>query len=172
MREALAMPFGWILSGLYSFTDSYLLSIIILTVIVRLLLLPASISQQKNSAKQVRLNSKVNKIKQKYAGNQQKIQEETQALYQREGFGAANMGCMPLMVQMIVMIGLYEVMYTPIKNVLQFSATKITAIQDALGLVITKQNERRIQLDILAKLTSPDALDGVKGINASDVQEL
>ena len=55
---------------------------------------------------------------------------------------------------------------------LQFSATKITAIQDALGLVITKQNERRIQLDILAKLTSPDALDGVKGINASDVQEL
>jgi YidC/Oxa1 family membrane protein insertase len=134
--------------------------------------LPASISQQKNSAKQVRLNSKVNKIKQKYAGNQQKIQEETQALYQREGFGAANMGCMPLMVQMIVMIGLYEVMYTPIKNVLQFSATKITAIQDALGLVITKQNERRIQLDILAKLTSPDALDGVKGINASDVQEL
>ena len=75
MREALAMPFGWILSGLYSFTDSYLLSIIALTLIVRLLLLPASISQQKNSAKQVRLNSKVNKIKQKYAGNQQKIQE-------------------------------------------------------------------------------------------------
>lgn len=172
MRDILAIPFGAILSGLYSLTDSYLLSIIVLTLIVRLALLPASISQQKNSAKQVRLNSKVNKIKQKYAGNQQKIQEETQALYQREGFGAANMGCMPLIVQMLVMFGLYEVMYTPIKNVLRFSVTKITAIQNALSIVETKENARRIQLDILAKLTSPDALDGVKGVNASDVQEL
>ena len=172
MREFLAMPFGWVLSGLYTLTDSYLLSIIVLTLIVRLALLPASISQQKNSAKQVRLNSKVNKIKQKYAGNQQKIQEETQALYQREGFGAANMGCMPLMVQMIVMIGLYEVMYTPITNVLRFASTKVTAIQNALNIIVTEKNARRIQLDVLAKLTSPDALEGVKGVNASDIEEL
>ena len=168
----LAIPFGWVLSGLYSLTDSYLLSLIILTLAVRLALLPASISQQKNSAKQVRLNTKVNKIKQKYAGNQQKIQEETQALYQREGFGAANMGCAPLIVQMLVTFGLYEVMYTPIKNVLQFSATKITALQEALNIVATKQNERKIQLDILAKLTSPDALEGVKGVTATDIEEL
>lgn len=172
MRDFLAIPFGYVLSGLYSLTDSYLLSLIILTVVVRLLLLPASISQQKNSAKQVRLNTKVNKIKQKYAGNQQKIQEETQALYQREGFGAANMGCAPLIVTMLVTFGLYEVMYTPIKNVLQFSATKITAIQEALNIVVTKQNERKVQLDILAKLTSPDALEGVKGVNATDIEEL
>ncbi len=172
MRDILAIPFGWILSGLYSLTDSYLLSIIVLTLIVRLALLPASISQQKNSAKQVRLNSKVNKIRQKYAGNQQKIQEETQALYQREGFGAANMGCMPLIVTMLVTFGLYEVMYTPIKNVLRFSVTKITAIQNALSIVETKENARRIQLDILAKLTSPDSLEGVKGVNATDIEEL
>ncbi|MBO5064533.1 MAG: YidC/Oxa1 family membrane protein insertase [Clostridia bacterium] len=172
MRDFLAIPFGWILSGLYTLTDSYLLSIIVLTLVVRLALLPASISQQKNSAKQVRLNTKVNKIKQKYAGNQQKIQEETQALYQREGFGAANMGCMPLIVQMLVMLGLYEVMYTPIKNVLRFSAEKITAIQNAMSIVETKENARRIQLDILAKLASPDALEGVKGVNTNDIEEL
>lgn len=172
MRDFLAIPFGWILSGLYTLTDSYLLSIIVLTLVVRLALLPASISQQKNSAKQVRLNTKVNKIKQKYAGNQQKIQEETQALYQREGFGAANMGCMPLIVQMLVMLGLYEVMYTPIKNVLRFSAEKITAIQNAMSIVETKENARRIQLDILAKLASPDALEGVKGVNTNDIKEL
>ena len=109
IRDILAIPFGFALSLFYNLTDSYILAIILLTVIIRCALLPASISQQKNSAKQVRLQTKVNKIKQKYAGNQQKIQEETQALYQREGFGAANMGCAPLMIQMIVMIGLYEV---------------------------------------------------------------
>lgn len=172
MGELLAKPFGLILSGLYGLTDSYLLSIVILTVFVRLLLLPASISQQKNSAKQVRLNAKVNKIRQKYAGNQQKIQEETQALYQREGFGAANMGCMPLIVQLIVMMGLYEVMYTPLTNVINLASTKVQALQDALGVVATKSNSRRIQLDILAKMTSEDSVAGVKGITEQDIDEL
>ncbi len=172
MGELLAKPFGLILSGLYGLTDSYLLSIIILTVFVRLLLLPASISQQKNSAKQVRLNAKVNKIKQKYAGNQQKIQEETQALYQREGFGAANMGCMPLIVQLIVMMGLYEVMYTPLTNVINLAAPKVEALKEALGVVATKNNARRIELDVLAKLTSEDSVAGVKEISKQDLDAI
>ena len=69
MRDTLAIPFGWVLSGLYGLTDSYVLSILLLTIVVRLLLLPASISQQKNQAKQVRLNTKVNKIKTKSIKN-------------------------------------------------------------------------------------------------------
>ena len=87
MRGILALPFGWALSGLYELTDSYLLSIVLLTFVVRLLLLPASVSQQKNSAKQVRLNTKVNKIKQKYAGNQQKIQDYEDNIERIDGSG-------------------------------------------------------------------------------------
>ncbi len=171
MREFLAMPFGWALSGLYELTDSYLLSIVLLTLVVRLLLLPASVSQQKNSAKQVRLNSKVNKIKQKYAGNQQKIQEETQALYQREGFGAANMGCAPMFVQLFVMLGLYEVIYSPITHVLRFSQEKVTALQNTLEVVVkNSKNSRGVELQILNKLT--DTFKGAEGISATDVEEL
>ena len=155
MREFLAIPFGWALSGLYSLTDSYLLSIFLLTFIVRLLLLPSSIKQQKNSAKQVRLNAKVNKIKQKYAGNQQKIQEETQALYQREGFGAANMGCSSLVIQMIVMIGLYGVIYKPLTGVLRFSTGTVEKLKTALGVVAEAGKNSRAstmyELEILNK---------------------
>ncbi len=136
MREILAVPFGWVLSFFYGMTENYLLSIIILTIIVRIALLPAAIKQQKNSAKQVRLNAKVNKIKQKYAGNQQKIQEETQALYQREGFGAANMGCSNLIIQMAVMIGLYGVIYTPITSVLKFSKSVVGELTEAFSKII------------------------------------
>lgn len=157
MRDFLAIPFGWVLSAFYALTDNYVLSILLLTIIVRLLLLPTSISQQKNSAKQVRLNTKINKIKQKYAGNQQKIQEETQALYQREGFGAANMGCTSLIIQMIVMIGLYGVIYTPITKVLNFSVEKVEKIRDFMGIVVEtgKNNNasRMFELNILNKFT-------------------
>ena len=120
------------LSLIYEWTGSYVLAIFLLTFIIKWALLPVSIKQQKNSAKQTRLNAKVNRIRQKYANNQQKAQQEIQALYQREGFGAANMGCMPLMIQMIVMIGLYGVIYTPLSSVLRFGDDTIEKIANVL----------------------------------------
>ena len=148
MRELLAEPFGLVLSFLYNLTDSYLLAIVLLTLVVRLLLIPSSIKQQKNSAKQVRLNAKVNKIKQKYAGNQQKIQEETQALYQREGFGAANMGCSNLVITLLVMTGLYGVIYTPISSVLRFPKDVVAGLKEAL-VVAGKNTTGKEELIIL-----------------------
>lgn len=136
IRNVFAVPFGFALRFLYDLTGSYILAIFLLTLIIKLLLLPVSIKQQKNSAKQVRLNTKVNKIKQKYAGNQQKIQEETQALYQREGFGAANMGCTTMIIPLVVMIGLYGVIYTPITSVLGFAASKIESMKTIMASVL------------------------------------
>ncbi|MBQ7116290.1 MAG: YidC/Oxa1 family membrane protein insertase [Clostridia bacterium] len=176
IRDVLAVPFGFALSLFYNLTDSYILAIVLLTVIIRAALLPTSISQQKNSAKQVRLNTKVNKIKQKYAGNQQKIQEETQALYQREGFGAANMGCMPLMIQMIVMIGLYGVIYTPLSSVLRFGDDTIEKIKTAMNIVVetgknNANNSRMVELQILGKVEEfAEVLSGV--IDSEQITEL
>jgi len=176
IRDVFAVPFGWLLSIFYNLTDSYILAIVLLTVLIRCALLPTSISQQKNSAKQVRLNTKVNKIRQKYAGNQQKIQEETQALYQREGFGAANMGCMPLMIQMIVMIGLYGVIYTPLSSVLRFGNETIEKIKTAMEIVVetgskNANTSRMAELQILGKVEEfADKLSGV--IDETQIAEL
>ena len=150
IRTILLPFFSVPLSWFYDWTGSYVLAIFLLTVIIRLALLPVSIKQQKNSAKQTRLNAKVNRIKQKYANNQQKAQQEIQALYQREGFGAANMGCMPMMIQMIVMIGLYGVMYKPLSSVLRFSDEKITAIKEVMktALEATTKNSKRGSVDM------------------------
>ena len=176
IRDVFAIHFGWLLSIFYNLTDSYILAIVLLTVLIRCALLPTSISQQKNTAKQTRLTTKVNKIKQKYAGNQQKIQEETQALYQREGFGAANMGCMPLMIQMIVMIGLYGVIYTPLSSVLRFGDDTIEKIKTAMNIVVetgknNANNSRMVELQILGKVEEfADKLSGV--IDSEQVTEL
>ena len=62
IRKAFSLIFGPVLYAFYNLTGSYVLSIVALTLIIRLLLLPVSIKQQKNSAKQVRLNTKVCEI--------------------------------------------------------------------------------------------------------------
>ncbi len=165
IRELLTPIFALPLYFFYNLTGSYILAIVLLTVIIRCALLPTSISQQKNSAKQTRLTTKVNKIKQKYAGNQQKIQEETQALYQREGFGAANMGCLPLMIQMIVMIGLYGVIYTPLSSVLRFSNDTIEKLRTLMEIKAQEKATRgsnMYELQILGKFEEyADKLSGV-----------
>lgn len=165
IREIFAVPFGFVLSLFYNLTDSYIWSIVLLTVLIKVCLLPTSISQQKNSAKQVRLNTKVAKIRAKYEGNQQKIQEETQALYQREGFGAQNMGCGALAIQMIVVIGLYGVVYTPLSSVLQFADKTIEQIKTAMGSALSGvTNPRMIELEILKHVGDyKDKIVGVIG---------
>ena len=147
----IATPFGWILGVLYSLTDNYLLSLLIITVFVRLILVPSAITQQKNSAKQMRLQAKVNKIKAKYAGvqgreAQQKIQQETQELYSREGFSASQMGCLPMALNLIVMMGLYGAIYAPLSKVLRLGDTVMeelkTVYAAAMNVDLAKQGTR------------------------------
>lgn len=123
IREIFAVPFGWILGFLFDITNNYLLALIIITVIVRLFMLPQAVKQQKGSAKQMRLQAKVNKIRAKYATldkreAQMKISEETQELYRREGFSMNNMGCLPMIIQLVAMMGLYGAMSSPLTYVL------------------------------------------------------
>ncbi len=128
LREVLAVPFGYIMGLLYMFTGDYLVSIVILTVAVKLAMLPVSIKQQKNTSRQVRLQPKIKKIRERYKGDQRRIGEETQALYNREGFSVTQGGCMPLLVQFPVMIGLFGVIYTPLSNVLRITNGTMTAL--------------------------------------------
>ncbi len=147
----IATPFGWILGVLYSLTDNYLLSLLIITVFVRLILVPSAVTQQKNSAKQMRLQAKVNKIKAKYAGvqtrdAQQKIQQETQELYSREGFNASQMGCLPMVLNLVVMMGLYGAIYSPLSKVLRLGPAVMenlkTVYAEVMNVDMAKQGTR------------------------------
>ncbi len=125
--------FGYIMLGIYKFVGGfggYGLALILFTLLARTIMLPTSISQQKGMAKQQRLAPKIRRIQEKYAGNQQKIQEETQALYQREGYNPMSAGCLPMLIQMPIIIGLFGVMYNPLRYAIGLSADEITAIQD------------------------------------------
>ena len=161
LYDALAVPFGYILHFFYEFSGNYLLSLIILVLLVKIILLPSSIKQQKNSAKQLRLQPKLNRIRQKYSNGgqptremQMKIQEETQELYRKEGYNPSTSGCLPLLIQFPVMIGLYGVVYTPLSRVLQITSSAITEAANALGISTTDANTaRQIEIAILNKIS-------------------
>lgn len=176
--NTIAIPFGWVLSFLYSNINNYLISLFILVLIVRLILLPSSISQQKGSAKQFRLQPKVNRIRQRYTnGNQNpsreiqmKIQQETQELYQKEGYSAASAGCIPLLIQFPVMIGLYGVVYTPLSKVLSIKSEIVDALASLLNIAATQNNSNKIEIQLLDKLGAMNITDLTAMLNKASAQ--
>ncbi len=149
LRDFLAIPFGYALHVLFEFTNNYLLSLIIITLVIRLALLPQAVKQQKNSSKQMRLQAKVNKIRAKYSTlnpreAQMKISEETQELYRREGFSMNNMGCLPMLIQFAVMIGLYGAIYSPISLVLRIGDSAIAELKRAFNAFIATLPEEQL----------------------------
>ncbi len=143
--------FGFLLSRLYDLVSNYGLALILLTLFARIIILPLSVRQQKSTAKMQRLQTKVRKIQQQYAGDQKKIQEETQALYSREGTNPMSMGCLPLVLQLPIIYGLIGAIYHPLKYVLNIPQPQIDALTKALENVIelTKQNSRTVELQII-----------------------
>lgn len=181
LYDALAVPFGYVLHLFYNLFDNYLISLFVLTLLVKLLLLPSSISQQKNSAKQTRLQPKLNRIRQKYSNGgqptremQMKIQEETQALYQKEGFSPMSGGCLPLLIQFPIMIGLYGVVYTPLSKVLNIGTDLVNKAAEALNVVdpnAAKGGMNRIEIQLLSTLT-PENMPASLAPYAEDILRL
>ena len=116
---------------------SYIGGICLFAVIVELLMLPLSIKQQKNSIKQAKLRPKERAIKKKYAGRddqvtKQKQSQELQELYQKENVNAAA-GCLPLLIQLPIVLALYRIVVDPLRYVLG----QVPALSSALNAYFT-----------------------------------
>jgi len=111
--------FGWLIKNLYNiFGQNYLLTLFLFALVIKFLLLPFGIKQQKNSIKQAKMRPKEMAIRKKYAGRndratQQKMQEEIMKLYQEENVNPMS-GCLPLLIQMPVLFALYGVIIKPL----------------------------------------------------------
>ena len=128
--------FGKLLSFFNSFTGSYLLALFIFALLVKIILLPFGIKQQKNSIKQARVRPKEMAIRNKYKGRtdqrtQQKMQTEVMELYQQEGYNPAS-GCLPLLIQLPIILLLYKVITNPLQYICGYSTDVINKVASCL----------------------------------------
>ncbi len=128
--------FGWILKFIYNLVgNNYAMALILFTLFFRLILLPSTISQQKGAAKQMRMQTKLSRIQEKYKDyqkpdKQQLIQQEQQELYQKEGYSAMTGGCLPLLIQLPIMWGLYGAVYKPLSYLLEIKTEILQGFVD------------------------------------------
>ena len=134
--------FGWIMSLCYDFVEKidfggYALALLLFTLICQIILFPFGIKQQKNSQKQARLRPKENVIRRRYNGrtdrdSQMKMNEELQKLYQEEHFSPFS-GCLPLLIQLPLILVLFNIIQQPLTYIVNMSSADLNAIADKLA---------------------------------------
>lgn len=124
-------PLGWILYWCYFVTKNYGLALLVFTLVTRVLLLPLSLKQQRSMAEMQRLQPKIKALQNKYGKDQKKLQEAQMKLYSEEGYNPFN-GCLPLLIQLPIFYGLFQVIYRPFTYILGMSADTIQAMVLAL----------------------------------------
>jgi len=108
--EIFASVLGWF----YAVIPSYGLAIILLTLAVRVLLLPLSIKQTRSMREMQVIQPEIKRLQKKYKGDRQKMNQEVMALYKEHGVNPLG-GCAPLLLQMPVFIALFYVVRQPIQ---------------------------------------------------------
>ena len=134
--ELLGKPLGWIMYWIYEVVNNYGLSIIIFTLITKIILFPTAYKQQLGTARMSLLNPKLNKIRKQYANNQQKMAEEQQKIYQEEGINPMG-SCLPLIISMILLYGVLDVVYRPLSHILRISSGTLDAAKQIISRILS-----------------------------------
>ena len=147
---------GHIMYFCYSILKNYWLSIVIFTVITRIILLPVSIWVHKNSIKMVKLQPEINFIKARYAGDSEIISEKQFELYKKEKYSPMA-GILPLFIQLGLLMGVVDVIYKPLKHLLHLNSDIITAfVNKTVELTGINPETGSIQLAVIEALNHMD----------------
>ncbi|MBQ7907320.1 MAG: membrane protein insertase YidC [Clostridia bacterium] len=137
--DILATPFAYVMKGCYWLTQNYVLALLLFAFVMQIFMcLVFGIRQQKNMIKQAKLRPYEAIIRKKYAGRtdqatMKKMQEEIMGLYQKEGYSPLG-GCLPMIVQLIIIFPLYEVVRRPLEFISGFAQNTCNILASAFGL--------------------------------------
>ena len=172
--NAIGKFLGWLDSGL----GSYVLALFVFAIIVELLMLPFGIRQQQNSIKQAKLRPKEMAIRKKYAGRndqptQQKMAQEIQEMYQKEGYNPMG-GCLPLLIQFPIIIILYNVVINPLRHIMGMTVEHIGGLTEYVNATFAQKFDTRNTIGLINYISGnggPSSVEGIKEFTSEAVTD-
>ena len=110
--------------NIYQIIPDYGFAIIILTILIKSFLLPVAIKQQKAMVGMQKVQPHIEEIRKKYKNDPAKLNEETMKLYKEHKVNPLG-GCLPALVQLPVIIVLYQVITKPLSYILKFTENEV-----------------------------------------------
>lgn len=125
--------FGYVLWFFYSIFNNYGIAIILFTIVVKLVIFPVSIKQQKSMAANARMSKKQQEIREKYANDPKKMNEESQKLFEENGM--QSFGCMTMFIPLLILMGVYYAVVSPLTNTMHMNGDVVTSALNSLTVM-------------------------------------
>lgn len=165
--DLIQVPFGYLLSWLNQLTNNYGLALIIFAIVLKLVLYPATAKGKKSTMKMSRLTPKLQAIQKKYAGDQQKLNEATQALYKEEGVSMGG-GCLWSFVPLLILIPLYTIIRQPLVYMLHETPESANQIVEVIKAAMPEAfGKNQYYYQLIAAPLIPQFADQLKDIVAN-----
>ena len=151
-------PLAFIIRPIYNLIGNYGITLIVATILVRLLTIPLTVKSQKNTTKTQLIQPEIVKLQNKYKNDRDTLAREMQKIYKKYDVNPLG-GCLPLIFQMLILFGFIGVIYNPIECILQLDKANILKEMKELG-----QNKEWIEA--VRKIKGQDVnICGMKGVS-------
>ncbi len=161
INTILGKPLGWVMYFCYELVRNYGATIILFTLISKIILLPISLLVQKNSIKMVKLQPEIDEIKKLYAGDKERIGEEQFKLFEREGYNP-GIGCLPTVIQIPIVLGLIQVIYHPLQHLFHVAKDTAASLIEMAGTLLgTELTGNSAELKVIEAIQNGGITDAI-----------
>lgn len=154
MFNFFANIFGYLLNFVYGIVNNYGLALIIFTVILKLIMLPISINQQKTMKKSAKIQKQTKEIQQKYKKDQARMNQEIMELYKKENMSPFS-GCLSSIVQIILVLSMFYLVSRPLTYMKHVDNELINKYSQEIQE--EKGNQRYTEIAIIRHKSEEDA---------------
>ena len=172
MFKFFASIFGYVLNFIYGLVNNYGLAIILFTLLLRIILLPMNLKQQKTMKKSARIQVKMKELQDKYSNDPMRLNEEVRNLYAEEHMNPLS-GCLSSILQIIIIISMFFLVSNPLTYMKHLSADKIKEYTKIVKEENNGENVNYIEIAIIRSLGSKEKDVSLNmdflGLNLSDV---
>lgn len=132
--DIINVPLGYLFRYIFLVVQNYGWTLVLFTVITKAILLPLSVKQQKSMSKMQAIQPKLAELQKKYQYDKEKLNQETMKLYQTNKINPMG-GCLPLLIQFPLLIGLYNIIRNPLTYVIQLGKHGLPALQEIIDVL-------------------------------------
>ncbi|MBR5429788.1 MAG: membrane protein insertase YidC [Firmicutes bacterium] len=131
-KYLIMIPFGWVLRQIYLVVGNYGLTLILFSLLVKIILLPLSIKSKRSMMKMNRLSPMLQALQKKYGDDKQKYNQAVMELYKQEGASPTG-GCLWSLLPIAIVIPLYYVIRSPLTYIVGLNAEQVQTVMDVLA---------------------------------------
>lgn len=109
MFDFILVPLKWVVEQFYSLSGSYIVAVVLFTLVIKLVLVPLDLKQRKTMRRMKKLQPKIDKINERYANDPEKRSQKTMELYRKEKANPFS-SCLPMLIQLPILFAMVSVM--------------------------------------------------------------